>query len=81
MLQPRAVYSFVKKYLGQVTTLQKKSPHILRHSFATHLLEGGADLRVIQELLGHSHINTTDIYTHLSKSKLIENFDRFHPKP
>lgn len=80
-LTRQKVFYLLKK-LASVSGISKNiSPHTLRHSFATHLLEGGADLRVIQELLGHSHISTTDVYTHLSRKKLTENFDKFHPKP
>jgi len=80
MLQPRAVYAFVKKYLGQVTTVQKKSPHILRHSFATHLMNNGADLNAVKELLGHSSLAATQVYTHNSIEKLKEVFNKAHPK-
>jgi len=80
MLQPRAVYAFVKKYLGQVTTVQKKSPHILRHSFATHLMNNGADLNAVKELLGHSSLAATQVYTHNTIEKLKEVFNKAHPK-
>lgn len=80
-LTRQRVFYCLKKLAAKCGIPKNISPHTLRHSFATHLLEGGADLRVIQEMLGHSHISTTDIYTHLSKKKLTENFDKFHPKP
>lgn len=79
-LQPRAVYSFVKYYLSQVTTLQKKSPHILRHSFATHLMNNGADLNAVKELLGHASLAATQVYTHNTIEKLKEDFSKAHPK-
>lgn len=79
-LQPRSVYSFVKFYLSQVTTLQKKSPHVLRHSFATHLMNNGADLNAVKELLGHASLAATQVYTHNTIEKLKEVFAKAHPK-
>ena len=79
-LQPRLVYSFVKFYLSQVTTLQKKSPHVLRHSFATHLMNNGADLNAVKELLGHASLAATQVYTHNTIEKLKEVFAKAHPK-
>ncbi len=79
-LQPKSVYSFVKKCLSEVTTIQKKSPHILRHSFATHLMNNGADLNAVKELLGHSSLAATQIYTHNTIEKLKEVFNKAHPK-
>ena len=79
-LQPRQVYAFVKQYLAAVTTVQKKSPHILRHSFATHLMNNGADLNAVKELLGHSSLAATQVYTHNTIEKLKEVFKKAHPK-
>jgi integrase/recombinase XerC len=79
-LQPRSVYAFVKQYLGLVTTVQKKSPHILRHSFATHLMNNGADLNAVKELLGHSSLAATQVYTHNTIEKLKDIHKKAHPK-
>lgn len=79
-LDPRKVYSIVKKYLKQVTTTDKKSPHILRHSFATHLMNNGADLNAVKELLGHSSLAATQVYTHNSIEKLKDVYKKAHPK-
>ncbi len=74
------VYNTVKKYLGLVTTQDKKSPHILRHSFATHLTNAGADLNAVKELLGHSSLAATQVYTHNSIEKLKRVHEQAHPK-
>lgn len=75
------VWKRVKFYAKKIGIDKPISPHTLRHSFATHLLENGADLRIIQEMLGHVSIHTTDRYTHVSQKHLNEAFDRFHPRP
>ncbi len=80
-IQRQEVWSFVKKYGEKIGIHKNISPHTIRHSFATHLLENGADLRVIQEMLGHSHIATTDRYTHISQKHLSDSFAQFHPRP
>ncbi len=79
-LAPRNVYRTVKKYLSLVTTIDKKSPHILRHSFATHLTNNGADLNAVKELLGHSSLAATQVYTHNSIDKLKNIYKQAHPK-
>lgn len=75
------VWKRVKFYTKKMGIVRKISPHTLRHSFATHLLENGADLRVIQEMLGHASVATTDRYTHISQKHLQAAFDSFHPRP
>lgn len=79
-LYPKFVYNAVKTYLGTVTTIDKKSPHVLRHSFATHLMNNGADLNAVKELLGHSSLAATQVYTHNTIEKLKEVFKKAHPK-
>jgi integrase/recombinase XerC len=79
-LYPRYVYNSVKKYLSLVTTIDKKSPHVLRHTFATHLMNSGADLNAVKELLGHSSLAATQIYTHNTIEKLKDIHKKAHPK-
>ncbi len=75
-----AVWKLIKSYAKAAGIKKNISPHTLRHSFATHLLDNGADLRVIQEMLGHSNIGSTDRYTHVSRTHLHEAFNSFHPR-
>jgi integrase/recombinase XerC len=77
---PMMVYRIVKKYLDLATTIEKRSPHVLRHTFATHLLNKGADLNAIKDLLGHSSLAATQVYTHNSMEKLKNIFEQAHPK-
>ena len=79
-LYPKFVYNKVKHYLSMVTTVEQRSPHVLRHSFATHLSENGADLNAIKSLLGHSNLAATQIYTHSSVEKLKKVYQQAHPK-
>lgn len=79
-LYPKYVYNVVKKYLALVTTIDKKSPHVLRHTFATHLMNNGADLNAVKELLGHSSLAATQVYTHNTIEKLKDVYKKAHPK-
>jgi integrase/recombinase XerC len=79
-LTPSVVYQTVRKYLSLITTIEKRSPHILRHSFATHLSNSGADINAVKELLGHSSLAATQVYTHTNIEKLKEVYRKAHPK-
>ncbi|MBI4355724.1 MAG: tyrosine recombinase XerC [Candidatus Omnitrophica bacterium] len=79
-LSPRAVERIVNKYIHQVGLQMHVSPHTLRHTFATHLLDHGADLRSVQELLGHKNLSTTQIYTHVTTQRLKAIYDKAHPR-
>lgn len=79
-LYPKYIYNVVRKYLTTVTTIDKKSPHVLRHTFATHLMNNGADINAVKELLGHSSLAATQIYTHNTIEKLKEVYKKAHPK-
>ncbi len=76
----KLVYRIVNKYLSSVTTLEKRSPHILRHTFATQMLNNGADINAIKELLGHSNLSATQIYTHTTFEKLKKVYNQAHPR-
>ncbi|MCH8546127.1 MAG: tyrosine-type recombinase/integrase, partial [Cryomorphaceae bacterium] len=75
-----SIFNMIKQMAEQAGVRKTISPHTLRHSFATHLVQGGADLRVVQELLGHESILTTEIYTHLDDSDLQKTINKFHPR-
>ena len=79
-LYPRLVHRMINKYLAKVSDIKKKSPHILRHSAATHMLDNGADLRAVKEILGHENLSTTQIYTHVSIERLKSTYKKSHPK-
>jgi integrase/recombinase XerD len=74
------IFTIIRKQAKAIGLKKNVSPHTFRHSFATHLVEAGADLRAVQEMLGHSSITTTEIYTHLSKNALRKEILNFHPR-
>jgi len=76
----RTVQRIVRKYLELTSAMSKMSPHVLRHTFATHLLDAGADLRAVQELLGHVNLSTTQIYTHVTSEKIKKAYEQAHPR-
>lgn len=79
-LNEQFVYNIVKKYLSQITTIKKRSPHVLRHSFATHLLNNGADINAVKDLLGHANLSATQVYTHNTIDKLKKSYKQAHPR-
>lgn len=79
-LYPKFVYRKINSYLGKATELEKKSPHVLRHTFATHMLNSGAGLEVLKELLGHANLSATQIYTHNSFAQLTSIYSQSHPR-
>lgn len=79
-LSPESIYYLVRKSLSLITTVEQRSPHVLRHSFATHLSNNGAELNAIKELLGHSNLAATQVYMHNSIERLIEIYEKTHPK-
>ncbi len=79
-IYPKAVHVIVRKYIERVSEVEKKSPHVIRHTFATHLLNRGADLRAVMELLGHESLSTTQLYTHVTVDRLKKIYRQAHPK-
>lgn len=79
-LYPKFVFRKINKYLGEATNLKKKSPHVLRHTFATHMLNNGAGLEVLKELLGHANLSATQVYTHNSFAEITKIYSQSHPR-
>jgi integrase/recombinase XerC len=78
-MYPMLIHRIISKYLGKISDIKKKSPHILRHTFATHLMNQGADIRAVKDLLGHANLSTTQIYTHTSIDRLKSVYTQAHP--
>ena len=79
-LYTKLVYRIVNKYIGEISSVHKRSPHILRHTFATHMLNNGADINAIKELLGHANLSATEVYTHNTIEKLKTVYKQAHPR-